>query len=197
MQNLEFWVPAGDCWSQGLDHRPRSRQVTHCTEVAACQSWAECSSRPTTDSRHQGWAIKYFFALSEMLTICEQPLYGIVLMILHINESCVLIRDQNSQILYSPLKTSPMLRDTRAAFSLPAEHARHDTTDLRWARTCWMVMGQWFRPQWIPYMARVTQHLLTCGEKVTKIWSIDLHCADVWSLAEVKRLCECPEEWIS
>ena len=55
----------------------------------------------------------------------------------------------------------------------------HDTTDLHWARTCWEVMGQWLRPQWIPYMARVTQHLLTCGEQVTKIWSTNLHCADV------------------
>ena len=35
------------------DHRPHSRQVTgaRCTEVAAHQSWAEYSSRPTTDSR--------------------------------------------------------------------------------------------------------------------------------------------------
>ena len=83
-----------------FDHRPHSRQITgaRCTEVAARQSWAEYSSRPATDNRHQGWAIKYFFVLSEMLTICEQPLYGIVLMILHTNKSCVLIRDQNSQI---------------------------------------------------------------------------------------------------
>ena len=82
------------------NHRPHSRQVTgaRCTEVAARQSWAEYSSRPTTDSRHQGWAIKDFFVLSEMLTIYEQPFYGIVLMILHTNKSCVLIRDQNSQI---------------------------------------------------------------------------------------------------
>ena len=83
-----------------------------------------------------------------------------------------------------------MLRDTRTAFSLPVEHARHGTTDFHWVRTCWMVMGQWLRPQWIPYMARVTQHLLTCGEQVTKIWSTNLHCADVYSLAEVKRLCD-------
>ena len=45
------------------DHRPHLRQVTgaRCTEVAARQSWTEYSSRPTTDSRHQGWAIKRFF----------------------------------------------------------------------------------------------------------------------------------------
>ena len=84
------------------DHRPHSRQVTGacCTEVAARQSWAEYSSRPTADSRHQAWAIKDFVVLSEMLTICEQPLYGIVLMILHTNKSCLLIRDQNSQIVF-------------------------------------------------------------------------------------------------
>ena len=110
-------------------------------------SWAEYSSRPTTYSRRQGLVIKDCFVLSEMLTICEQPVYGIVLMILHINRPCVLIRDQNSQIFQSPFKTSPMLRDIRAAFSLPVEHARHDTTDLHWSRTCWMVLGQWLRPQ--------------------------------------------------
>ena len=40
-------------------HRPHSRQVTgaRCTEVAARQSWAEYTSRPTTDSLIQGWAI--------------------------------------------------------------------------------------------------------------------------------------------
>ena len=36
-----------------------------------------------------------------------------------------------SNIFKSSLKTSPMLRDTRTAFSLPVEHARHDTADLR------------------------------------------------------------------
>ena len=53
-------------------HRPNSRQVTgaRCTEVAARQSWAEYYSRPTTDSRHEGWAIKCFFVFSKMLTIC-------------------------------------------------------------------------------------------------------------------------------
>ena len=91
-----IWHPQDITWN----HRPHSRQVTgaRCTEIAARQSWAEYSSRPTTDSRHQGWAIKDFFVLCEMLTICEQPLYGIILMILHTNKSSVLIRDKNSQI---------------------------------------------------------------------------------------------------
>ena len=35
------------------------------------------------------------------------------------------------------------LDDPTTALSLPAEHARHDTMDPHWARTCWMVMGQW------------------------------------------------------
>ena len=43
--------------------------------------------------------------------------------------------------------------------SRPVEHARHDPTDLHWARTRWMVMGQWIQPKWIPYRARVTQHV--------------------------------------
>ena len=45
-----------------------------------------------------------------------------------------------ANIFTSPFKISPMLRDTRAGFSLPVEHARHDTTDLHWPRMCWMVM---------------------------------------------------------
>ena len=46
-------------------------------------------------------------------------------------------------------------------------------------------MGQWLQPQRIQYkyMAHVTQHLLTCGEQVTKIWSTNFHCADAQSLS--------------
>ena len=66
-------------------------------EVSARQSWAEYSSRPKTDSRHQGWTIKDFSVLSEMCSICEQPLYGIMLMISHTNKWCVLSSDQNLQ----------------------------------------------------------------------------------------------------
>ena len=81
-------------------HRPHTRQVTgvRCTEVAARQSWAEYSSRPTTDCRYQGWAIKDFSVSSEMCSICEQPLHGIILIILHTNKWCVLISDQHFQI---------------------------------------------------------------------------------------------------
>ena len=89
---------------------------TRCTKVEARQSWAEYSSRPTMDSRHQGWAIKDYSVLSEMHSICEQPFYGIILMILHINKS---------------FKKSPMVWDTCMAFSLPDKHARHDTTELK------------------------------------------------------------------
>ena len=80
---------------------------------------------------------------SEMCSICEQPLYGIILMILHTNKWCVLISDLNLRIFLSPFEKSPVLRDTRTALSLPAKHAHHDTMDPHWARTCWMVMGQW------------------------------------------------------
>ena len=66
-------------------------------EVSARQSWAQYSSRPKTDSRHQGWTIKDFSVLSEMCSIWEQPLYGIMLMISHTNKWCVLISDQNLQ----------------------------------------------------------------------------------------------------
>ena len=43
----------------------------------------------------------------------------------------------------------------------------------------------------------LVQHLLTFGEKVTSIWSTNLHCANAQSLAEAKRQWECPEEWIA
>ena len=71
-----------------------SRQVT---VLAGQPQWMH--SRPTTDCRHQGWTITDFSVSSEMRSICEQPLYGIILMILCINKSCVLITDQNLQIL--------------------------------------------------------------------------------------------------
>ena len=76
-------------------------------EVAAHQSWAQYSSRPTTHSRRQGWAIKEFSVLSEMCSICEQPLYGIMLMILHTNKWCVLIIDQNLQIFLKSIWKIP------------------------------------------------------------------------------------------
>ena len=93
------WCPETKFWDIGHHRvqRPHSRQVTgaRCTEVAAHQSWAEYSSRPTMNSMHQGWAIKDFSVLSEMRSICEQPFYDIILIILHINKSCVLISKQN------------------------------------------------------------------------------------------------------
>ena len=48
-------------------------------------------------------------------------------MILHTNNDA--FSDQNLQIFLSPFEKFPVLRDTRAALSLPAEHARHDTMD--------------------------------------------------------------------
>ena len=98
--NSIHFIIVGNLHWVAYTHRPHSRQVTgaRCTGVVARQSWAEYYPRPTTDSRHQGWAIKYFFVLSEMLTICEQPLYVIVLMILYTNKSRALIKDQNSQL---------------------------------------------------------------------------------------------------
>ena len=93
----------------GWNHRPHSRQVTgaRCTEVAVRQSWAEYSSRPTTHSRRQGWAIKDFSVWSEMCSICEQPLYGIMLMILHTNNWCALISDKNLKIFFKSIWKIP------------------------------------------------------------------------------------------
>ena len=46
------------------------------------------------------------------------------------------------------------------------------------ARVEWLWVND-FGPNEYHIWARVTQHLLTCGEQVTKIWSTNLHCADV------------------
>ena len=66
-----------------LGHRPHSRQVTgaRCNggRGSPVMSWILLNARPTTHSRRQGWAIKDFSVLSEMCSICEQPLYGIML----------------------------------------------------------------------------------------------------------------------
>ena len=102
-RNYELWLFCQVSWN----HRSHSRQVTgaRCTEVAARQSRAEYSPKPT-NSRHRGWAIKKIPVLSEMRSICLQPLYGIMLMILHTNKQCVLISDKNLQMFLSPLKKS-------------------------------------------------------------------------------------------
>ena len=94
----------GRLWPQ-----PRSCQVTvpdpHRVVAADQPQWIH--SRPKTDCRHQGWAIKDFSALSKMRSTSKQPLYDITSMILHVNKSCVLIIDQNLQIfLKSFLKKS-------------------------------------------------------------------------------------------
>ena len=83
-----------------------------------------------------------------------------------------------------------MLRDTGAAFGLRVEHAQLGPHML-------IGYGSITSAQWIPYMACVTQHLLTFGEQVTKIWTTNLHCPDAQSLVEVKRPLECLEEWIA
>ena len=110
------------------DHRPHSRQIigARCTEVAARQSWAEYSSRPTTHSRRQGWAIKDFSVLSEMCSICEQPLYGIMLMILHTNNWYALISDKNLEIFFKSIWKIPSA----------SGHSRSPFTSCR-ARPSW------------------------------------------------------------
>ena len=42
-----------------------------------------------------------------MCSICEQPLYGIMSMILHTNKWCVLISDQNLQIFFKSIWKIP------------------------------------------------------------------------------------------
>ena len=158
---VKLWMVCVPCVCCGWSAAQASRYET----VPDQPQWTH--SRPTTDCRHQSWAI---IVLSELCSICEQPLYGIIVMILHIHKIC-------TQIL-PPFQKFTLLRDTRVALSFPVEHARPASIDPHWTRTCCMVMGQRLQPRRIPYMARVTQHLLICGKHVTKIWSTDLYCAE-------------------
>ena len=50
---------------------------------------------------------RFFSVLSEMCSTCGQPLYGIMLMILHANKWCVLISDQNLQICFKSIWKIP------------------------------------------------------------------------------------------
>ena len=96
--------------TETLCHRPHSRQVTgaRCTggRGSPVMSWillkannAQCAS---------GVGDKRFFSvLSEMCSICEQPLYDIMLMILHTNKWCVLISDQNLQMFFKSIWKIP------------------------------------------------------------------------------------------
>ena len=114
-----------------------------------------------------------------------------------------------------------MLRDTRTALWLPFAHARHGLITPRRARTCWFVTGQWLHVEppcvaWLLHcglhcffrklFATYTWHCQTwpsiflywhLGNKFTGIWSTSVQCADSQSRAEVKRMCECPGEWIA
>ena len=124
-----------------------------------------------------------------MRSICEQPLQGIILMILHFKKSSVLIGDQNLQISFTSIQkiqsvsghshclfTSclaclPWLNDARlgphvlngyvSMTSNPNEYMRDPTLDDIW------------RPNYrnMKYKSSLCRR-------------------------QVKRPCECPEEWI-
>ena len=92
----------------GRYHRPNSRQVTggRCTggRGSPVMSWIPLKAN---NAQQASGAIKYFSVLSEMYSICEQPLYGIMLMILHTIKWCVLISDQNLQIFFKSIWKIP------------------------------------------------------------------------------------------
>ena len=134
------------------------------------------------DCRHQGWAIKDFSVLSEMGSICGQPLYDIILMILHTNTSCVLIIDQNLQIfLISILKNPNASGHSRGLFtSCPTCKSWHDGFPLSphvlngygsnafgpneyyiwhaWPSTCWYVENELLRYEALIFTAQTRNH---------------------------------------
>ena len=97
---------------------PRHGKTVNCSEWSEPQAplspsnWSVLYRRSRLASHElntprQGWAIKDFSILSEMCSICEQPLYGIMLMILHTDKWCVLISDKNFQIFFKSIRIIP------------------------------------------------------------------------------------------
>ena len=127
-----------------------------------------------------------------MRSICEQPLHGIILMILHMSQSSVLIRDQNLQIFLRPNSLccgtlalpfhflSNMLVITERILTGPARVEWLWDNDF--SPNEYHIWHAWPSTGW---------HL------ENKIWSISVHYANAQSLAEVKRQRECPGEWIA
>ena len=119
-------------------------------------------SRPTTDCRHQGWAIKDFLILSEMRNICEQSLQGIIFMILHSIKSSILIRDQNLQIFFKSIwKYSQCFGTLARSFHfLSSMFAIAQWRPTRPARVEWLCVND-FQPQLMNAWPNTCLHLET------------------------------------
>ena len=93
----------------GHDHRPHSRQVTgaRCTGGRGSPVMSWILLKANNAQQASGVGDKDFSVLSEICSICEQPLYRIMLMILHTNKWCVLNSDQNLQIFFKSIWKIP------------------------------------------------------------------------------------------
>ena len=86
------------------EHRPHSHQVTG-DRGSPVMSWILLKANNA--QQVSGMDDKRFFRFKDMCSICEQSLYGIMLMILHTNKWCVLISDQNLQIFFKSIWKIP------------------------------------------------------------------------------------------
>ena len=114
------------------NHRPHSRQVTgaRCTGGRGSPVMSWILLKANNAQQVSGVGDKRFFRFFR-----EQPLYDIMLMILHTNKWCVLISDKDLQIFLKSLWKIPSA----------SGHSRSPFTSCR-TRQSWhngMVMGQW------------------------------------------------------
>ena len=172
-----------------LDHKPHSRQVTgaRCTEVAARQSWAEYSSRPTTDSWIQGWAIKDFSVLNVMHCISKYTINGIFSMILNFNQLTILMKPKNLQLLYISI-----LKNKKASghshILLTSVRACSSWLNSSWPGTHMLIRygsmtprGAHMRPLPSPLRAPLLLRKVVCNVHVAlSNLTQHLFCIDIW-----------------
>ena len=163
------------CCGCVADHRPHSRQVTgaRCTEVRARQSWAEFILLKASNGKQaSGLGDKRFFRFKRnakhlWTAFIRHHLNDII------HQQVMRFTNQRSKFanIFKSIKKIPNA----------SEHSRYLFTSCR-TRPLWhngSSLGPHVLNGYGSMTSRMTQHLLTCGEQVTKIRSTNLHCADV------------------
>ena len=107
--NVEHWCYLRSRINGKIDHRPHSRQVTgaRCTGIRGSPVMSWILLKANNAQQASGVGDKRFFRFKRNAQHCEQPLYDIMLMILHTNKWCVLISDQNLQIFFKSIWKIP------------------------------------------------------------------------------------------
>ena len=184
------------CWNPVSNARPIfPRQLSHpqfseCLNHSAMTQW----SKPQAPLTPSNWSALYRGRGSPVM-------------------SCTLLKANNGQQA-SGVGDKRFVRVERNAYHLRTAIIRHRLNDITHQQVMRFNQGSKFtniskvhlnHPQCFGTLAQPSHFLSNTpvmtqrifAGQVTKIWSTNLHCADVLSLVEVKRLCECPEEWIA